>query len=58
MWKTTMNDCSDAVKLRVLTLCTGEGAGFHASQKNSSMTKIAMQISDQIFFCNVLHRNR
>lgn len=40
-----MNDCGDAAKLRVLTLCTAEGARFRASQKKSSLTKTGMQIS-------------
>ena len=29
-----MNDCDYAAKLRVLTLCTEEGARFRVSQKN------------------------
>jgi hypothetical protein len=59
MWKTTMNDCSDAAKLHVLTLCTGEGACIHLSQKKSSVTKIVTQVWLSIFSCrNVLHRKR
>jgi len=40
MWKTTGNDRSHAAKLRVLTLCTGEGARFGILQK-IEMTKIS-----------------
>jgi hypothetical protein len=41
MWKTARNDSSDAAKLYVLTLCTGEGARFRALPKKMIMTKFA-----------------
>jgi hypothetical protein len=40
MWKTAGNDRSHAAKLRVLTLCTGEGARFGVLQK-IALTKIS-----------------
>jgi len=57
MWKTTGNDRSHAAKLRVLALCTGEGARFRVLEK-IALTKISTTVfwRFKFSFCNVLHR--
>jgi len=59
MWKTAGNDRSRAAKLRVLTLCTGEGARFPVLQK-IPLTKIRTAISWRLklFFLHVLRRDQ
>jgi len=57
MWKTAGNDRGHAAKLRVLTLCTGEGARFRILKK-IALTKISTAVFWRLkfSFCNVLHR--
>jgi hypothetical protein len=62
MWKTTLDNRSDAAKLHVLTLCTGEGARYWTIRKNAVVTKsgthiFVFVILISISFWNVLHRN-